>query len=675
MNMLTRLFNRLLPTTVCVVIVVFTVTDVRAQTTTTTWTGAVSANYTTPGNWSPASVPSATDNVIIPVTSRAPVLSALGRGFNVTIANGTSLTVTAGATLNIGGNLINNGTFGGDGELATVGTTSTSQILDGTGGLINLGNLTIGAAGASLQSPMNIARRLFLTGSLTTTTGNTLTLLSTVDVTAFVVNNGGIVNGTVTVQRAIDGSINAGLGYRHYSSPVANSTIADLAAPGFTPNVAAGAAYNASNTPRATVPFPTVFEYDQARVANGAIVYNPPIDRGYQVPNPTLGLAAPLEVAHGYAVNISSTSLVDFVGTLNNGTYSRQLARNAAGSTDDASAGWHLVGNPYPAPMDFAVLAPPPTGASTNLVGIDAAIYVVQSTSQYGNTYRTYMSNINAVNPVAPVGQGFFVHVTTPGTTGTITFQNAQRLTSSDNTTFQRTAAITHPQLELTLQSVATPALTDLAIVHFQSGSTSGVDPRYDALKLANGTGLNLSTLMGSGESLAIDGRPLPTGQLTVPLQVFIPVSGDYTLQASQLRNMSGLYSYLRDKQTGAFIDLAQQASYTFNLNAYNTTPRFELVFSPQRVLATAPAALTQQVSLYPSPTKELAFLELPASLGNQALTATLVDALGRNVRTISLPAQGTAAHQLRLNGLSTGVYAMQLRTEAGVVVKRLVIE
>jgi hypothetical protein len=67
--------------------------------------------------------------------------------------------------------------------------------------------------------------------------------------------------------------------------------------------------------------------------------------------------------------------------------------------------------------------------------------------------------------------------------------------------------------------------------------------------------------------------------------------------------------------------------------------------------------------------------VELPAALGKQPVVATLLDALGREVRTTTLAAQGAQAHQLSLAGLPTGVYALRLHTSAGVVAKRLVIE
>ena len=702
MNILTRAFNDSKSTLLCLGLTLFSVAAAQAQTV-LSWVGGslVAPNsWNRPENWLPAQVPAAGDFVTINPTTNACILNALGRVRDVTINSGASLTLGASGILNLGGNLLDNtgAQFGGPGVVNITGAFLPQSIGGGGTGVsgsgpINIKDLMVGpsgAAGATLNHSMDISRLLDLSGILNTNLNpsmSTLRLLSDPTQTAFVIDravptipfpNLSFVNGPITVQRAIDGSANVGLGYRHYSAPVAATTIADLTVPGvggFTPEVSAGAAYNASTFPRATTPFPTVYDYLESRVANTTISYpGSNIDRGYEVPNPSLGTGALLEVTRGYAVNIASTALVDFVGTLNNGTYTRTLTRTLAAGTDDALMGWQLLGNPYPAPLDFSVIAPPPGTAQPDLVGVDAALYVVQSTSQYGNTYRSYTSSSNSINPVIPVGQGFYVHVTTSNSTGSITFRNSQRLLTDDYTSFQRPTPITHPQVELSLRSNANPIINDVAVVYFDNGSTVGPDARYDAVKLVNSTGLNMSTLTPGGQSMAIDARPVPTSQLTLPLQVFVPTNGTYTLRADQLRNMGSLNTYLHDMQTGAMINLAQVSSYTFSMVATNLSPRFELVFSAS-VLATAPAALSQQVSLYPSPTKGAAFVELPASLGGRAIQGTLVDALGRTVRTIALPAQGTAAHKVDVSGLTAGVYALRLNTSAGMVVKRLVIE
>lgn len=109
--------------------------------------------------------------------------------------------------------------------MATTG--STWQVLGGTSGLA-LQNLTIGAAGAALGTATSLRQVPTLLGDLATGKQR-LTLRSSasagVATDALVVHNGGVVPGTATVQRAIDPSVNPGLGYHHFSTPTSTSTV------------------------------------------------------------------------------------------------------------------------------------------------------------------------------------------------------------------------------------------------------------------------------------------------------------------------------------------------------------------------------------------------------------------------------------------------------------------
>jgi hypothetical protein len=93
-----------------------------------------------------------------------------------------------------------------------------------------------------------------------------------------------------------------------------------------------------------------------------------------------------------------------------------------------------------------------------------------------------------------------------------------------------------------------------------------------------------------------------------------------------------------------------------------------------QALLATAPAAVSQQVGVYPNPTRGAVQLSLPPSLGRQATEASLVNTLGQTVLRTTLPASSTT-QQLALPGLAQGVYTLRLLTTEGTVNKRLVIE
>jgi hypothetical protein len=491
------------------------------------------------------------------------------------------------------------------------------------------------------------------------TNGKALTLRSTPSAgSALVHNNGGVVVGTATVQRAIDPTLNSGLGYRQFSAPVGNTTVADLATSSFAPVV--NPAYNTSATPTAETPFPTVYGYDQSRltVANNLAGF----DKGWVSP---VALSDPLTVGRGYTVNIGADEVVDFVGTLTTGDQTPLALSRTSGNSD---AGWQLLGNPYPAPLDLSLVAP------ADRANLDAAMYVSQSLGQYTTQYRAYVNGLSTSgtnNSIVPSGQGFFARVSAGQTSGSFTFRDNQRLTTFDATSMQRTAADARPQVHLALRGAGTAS--DAAIVYFETGATAGLDAQYDAAKLPNTTGLNLSTAT-AGQALAIDGRPLPTAALTIPLNVYVPTTGTYTLEASQLLNLNGLHPYLRDTQLGTLTDLAQQPSYSFSQNATFLGARFELVLTPAQPLA-ATAAAQAQIAVYPNPARTLAYVELPAALGAQPVAATLLDALGREVRTTTLAAQGAQAHQLSLAGLPAGVYTLRLRTNAGVVAKKLVIE
>jgi len=637
----------------------YTLTIAAPAVTAVTWTGNFNTNWFDASNWTPNQVPTTTLDAVIPTApsgGRFPFITpGTAQARNLTLNSGATLTQTSG-TLVLAANLTNNGTFQATGGTVALGSTTTSNILGASN--TRFWNLTVGPSGVqqSTSATTSVQAILLLNGNFTTN-GNPFTLLSSASGDALVVNNNGVVTGTVTVQRYIDPSLNPGLGYRHYSAPVSNTTVADLATAGFTPVV--NPAYNAAAAPSTVRPFPTAYGYDQSRVS--LTNTSTPFDRGFFSP---AALSTPLTVGQGYAVNLGASELVDFNGTLNTGTFTQSLASNRDANPD---GGWQLVGNPYPAPLDYAQVA------AADRTGLDAAIYVYSSTSQYSGQYRGFVNGVG--NSVVPSGQGFFTRVAAGQATGTLTLRDNQRMTSPSATTFQRTAE-TRPLVQLTLKGASGTA-SDEAYVYFEPGATAGFDPQYDAVKLPNTTGLNVSASLGS-QQLAIDGQPvLGTTQRIVPLALGVPTAGTYTFTAAQVLNLSTVPVYLRDLQSGAVIDLARQPSYQFtvsNASALITT-RFELVFSPQQPLATAPAALAQQVALYPNPAKQAAFVELPASLGRQAVTATLVDALGREARTVTLPAQGALAHQLDLTDVPAGVYALRLNTSAGVLVKKLTVQ
>ena len=621
------------------------------------WNGSVSTDWFDANNWT-GGVPTPTLDAQIPAGApRYPLLTTGTPTAKTLNLDADGQLNQTGATLDLKGAFVTNGAY-----TATGGTVALSGVApQAVGGAreARFWNLSVGATGAALSGPAALQRVLTLGADLNTN-GRAFTLLSGPGGTALVVNSNGVVNGNATVQRYLDPRLNAGPGYRHYSAPVRNTTVADLATAGFAPVLTP--AYNTSPTPGTVTPFPTVYGYDQARLAT--VTNNlTPFDQGW------FSLATPVDalaVGRGYTVHLGSGELVDFVGTLNNGDQTVGLSRNAGATA--ATAGWALLGNPYPAPLALNAVA------AADRANLDAASYVFETAGPYTGQYRTYVNGLGG-NPVVPLGQGFFVRVSTGQTGGSFAFRNSQRLTGFDATTMHRTADDLRPQVQLALQA-AVSGLRDNLCVYFEAGATAGPDAQFDAVKLPNTTGLNLAAQV-AGAELAIDGRPLPVPgapDLTVPLAVRGPASGAYILEATQLLNLpAGTRVYLRDRLAGALIDLQQQPRYTFALDALATGPRFELLFAQQAgVLGPVATSLARRVALYPNPATASVTVEVPAALRHSPMSATLLDGLGRAVLRQQLPA-GTAEHRLLL-AVPAGVYSLRLQTPAGVVVEKLVV-
>jgi uncharacterized delta-60 repeat protein len=608
-------------------------------------------------------VPTRNIDAVVPDGLVAYVGSGNAQARSLLVGAGANV-LQVGGTMELTGNLVSQGSNTSGTYLQELRLTGSSNQTITNGQSLNLSKLTVGSAGATLQGPVTIRTLLTLRGDLTTN-NQPLRLVTNYAASganpALVDNAGGVVQGLAIVERAITGS-NQGRGYRHYAPPVTGATVATLATATFTPEVSQASVYNTSASPGTTVPFPTVYAYDESRLASVTNTYSA-FDKGFIVPS---GLNAPLVPGQGYAVNIAGTEVVNFVGILNNGDYPVALTRVAG----NADAGWALVGNPYPAVLDWDL---------TTRAGLNDALYVVQSTGQYTGGYSGYVNGVavnNGSQFVAP-GQGFFVRVADGQTNGSITFTNAARTVTATPTNFQRLTQETRPLVRLALTGAG---LTDETVVYAETGATPAFDPTFDAAKLANPTGLNLS-ILSAGASLAIDGRAAFTTSTTLPLGVGVPAAGTYTLAAVALDNLpAGLTAYLRDAQTGQSTKLTTGTNYDFRVSATEAQAlvlgRFTLGFNPQTALATTPFLSAGAVSVYPNPAHGGFAVTMPGITGANAVQAELINTLGQVVRhqSAALPASGTN-FSISTTELATGVYVLRLQAGNTTLTKRVVVQ
>ncbi|MDO7846549.1 T9SS type A sorting domain-containing protein [Hymenobacter sp. M29] len=507
----------------------------------------------------------------------------------------------------------------------------------------------------------------FLTHVLTLTTGNLasnghLTLTSNASGTAMVVNpvGGGVVTGVSTMERFITG-LSGAPGYRHYSSPMKlsaagiSTTVQEFAddLPVFELNPA----YNtAGNT---ATPFPTFFQYDETRLTAS----KPGFDDGWMVPTATQDLL-PLR---GYTAQTLPTTTVDISGLLQTGNVSYSLGRGSL-----ANSGWHLLGNPYPAPMDWDV-ARSTTGM---LSGVADALYVFEPSGQYTGTYKAYVNGLgqNGGTKDLAAMQGFFVRATAP--TASVSLTNAVRATSYLSPVFNRTTTAP-PVLRLEARNLAT-ATADETVVYFEPGAALGFSAQHDAYKVQlNGNGRPSLWSQAGAESFAINGLPDLATAPVIPLGVRVSQDGAHELTLTGLTDApAGTQVWLEDRVLNRRQNLAASPAYAFTMLANYSGQRFYLNFVAGTVTAVTTGQLAARTALYPNPTTARATLELAGLREQGPVQVEVVNVLGQTVRQLSTrPKQGFLSETIDLNGLATGVYTVRIHAQEGTVVKRLVKE
>jgi hypothetical protein len=623
------------------------------------WDGDVSTDYLVAANWQGDVQPEPADSIFIPASApRFPVLDGNATAGTFAIAPGASMTVSSTGALTLTGHLRTGGPVNGAGIVSLQG--SARQNIGGASQL-RIGELHVGSAGAVQTGDVAVQRILDLTGVLTTN-GKNLTLLSDASATAMVINRAsGRVIGNATVQRYISPALNSGAGYRHLSAPVTGVKMSSLTSASFTPVL--NTAYNTQGN--TVQPFPNMFGYDQGRVISSANSGSIDFDRGFFVPATT---STPFADAKGYTINMTPAAVLSFTGALHNGTFnSGPLFRGM-----QTAAGWHLLGNPYPAPLDW-------NAAFSEATGLENAVYVFKSSGRYAGSYEAYVNGIGTARFIG-IGQGFFVRTASPGSNGSLNLTNASRVTTYLNPTVNRSALPTtdlRPQLRLEL--VTAGSQQDAAYVYFENGATTGFDRVYDALKLPGGNPLYLASGL-PGQAFSINGLPaLTSAGAAVPLLAYLPQAGAFTLQVGELKNFGSTLVQLEDRQTGIWHDLRPQTSLAFQASrADAAATRFVLHIGQARALASSAAVLpTDAVSVWPNPASSTISINVSAlPTGNEQLKLTLLNVLGKAASTQQVAVRGgNASATLDLSGLAPGVYTLRGATSTHTFTRSVVVQ
>jgi hypothetical protein len=441
------------------------------------------------------------------------------------------------------------------------GTVNFDQTTPGTTNVLK--NLTIDRTSSGL---VTIGNNLTVNELMTTTIGTALTIpVSTVltigngcqasilgsltnnaTASGLVIESGGsLINNSASVAATVKRDITKDNKWHFLSSPVSDQEICNS---DFAPVTG-----SFNSTTGVTFDF---FRWSEPTVAGNKNWLN--LKQTDWLPNTTaFGNPPKFAVKTGYLVAYSSTfagsATKVFTGTLNTGDQSVTLT---IGGNN-----WNLIGNPFPSAIDWDLV----TGKS-NLTS--AYYYIYNALKSGGAGYEVLSTGY------IPAMQGFFVKASTAGSLGfpfTSRVPGGTWLKSTD----------TEPVNQLSLK-LGKDAFYDVTSIIFSlNGSMNKA--WYDADKLFSmDTKVpQVYTIKDNNQKICINTLPVIKDPVTVPLGIYIPADGNYTLELSGFESFSNLPGIvLEDLKTNTTRNLAQTPSYTFGALKTDDPARFLLHFA-----------------------------------------------------------------------------------------------
>jgi hypothetical protein len=647
---------------------------------------------------------------------------------NISIQNGLTLTVgvfdLGSNTINLSGNLVNNATL--TPSTSTLSIISGSTTISGSSST-SLGNLTITASGnlvasANLSihsnftnngtynanngtitfdgpaaqviqgstntsfnnivynnnSSLTVSTPQSLIGVLSITTssgvfnanGNlTLVSTSTSDARIAQITNGGSISGNVTVQRYLpnSGSLRA---YRYLASPVTNATVSQWKS-----SFPITGTFNDPSTPAEWPAFPTLTQANPSMYS-----YN-------EAHTPTTTVEDRFETFPPNGSNTSSTTLVNgkgyssfvrqqvpitlsLTGAPQQGSVGVAVTAQSAGGND----GWNLIGNPYPAPINWANVTVPG--------GVANSIVIKDNTNNFGQGAGTFVSFASGIGIPASytgtisLGQAFWVRATSGAT---IIFQEDDKEAIS-NPKFVRRETVSN----LVRVNLSGNGKQDELVIRLADGALDKADNSFDGYKLKNDY-LSFSSLSSDGFKMAINAQAQFSGKLLREVKSFPfaiegngtwVLQGNYKISFSEMETLdNGASIILKDTfLNDSLLVTSQTPDYSFTItnDPKTFTDRFKVIIARTNVITAIEEELfANQINVFPNPTDGIFTLEVSKDISGKVRA---MNGLGVEIGEVQMIDQGKFLKgQFDLREHPAGLYFIKVSDGAKVFIRKVI--
>ncbi|KIA89136.1 hypothetical protein OA86_08735 [Kaistella jeonii] len=350
--------------------------------------------------------------------------------------------------------------------------------------------------------------------------------------------------------------------------------------------------------------------------------------------------------------------------------------------------GYNLVGNPYASNIDLLKLYEI-NGGKTGLAesqivspNISATFYFwnnngnkqfqQQGSSYEGQAYALFnvltgpagtgtQSTLSSKIPsnIVKVGQGFMTRSLLAGYN--FKFNNSIRTNETSTTDFLGKGASAIQDDRYWLKMTAPSGITStIAIVHYPGGNN--LFGPEDSRSMGGSDALYS---MVENEKLAIDGRSSMaiTDIILLGTQHFVSDTYIIGLETTEGIFANGQNIYLKDKQTGIFTNLSEE-NYRFEVNAGESSGRFEIVYQPETILSTTNSH-KDEIIVYRDGTNFTVRSE-----SKKIDEVEMFDAVGKLIKIVK-PNRKQAV--LDASTLPNGVYILKITLDGKVMIKKII--
>ena len=543
---------------------------------------------------------------------------------------------------------------------ANIYLRNSNSRLGCTGSTIGSGNYTdfVVTGNTTLSGGVNISNMLSILGG-TLTTGGNLTLKSTSTKTAYIPTiSSGSISGNITVERYIP----ALRKFRFLAAPVVGATAAQWrdnggTTPGIgthiTGNINGGINFDASTTNAASA-----FSYNESLAGSDVTVGSGATsDPGWTAF--TDGNTQALTNGKGFRILVRGDRTISLTGgtatanptTLSvTGTYPASSVIIATTKTNAfTNSGYNLVGNPYPATIDWNAVT---KGANIS------ATYTTYNPSS--NSYVQWNGSTGDATRYIASGQAFFVQQT--GATGGITIAEANKVTNAAGNFF-RNKLSDHLKVSMTYDS----ANYDAAFIHFREDAQNDFDT-YDGLKFQN-AGVNIASVGTDGKRYNINSLSSLTKTTEMPLSVLGSVLTNFELKFEDVESFKNHELYLIDHYLNKMLLLSNGFTYPIALSSDSASVkdgRFKIVFVQKATGINLNEKNANAFILYPNPAANTIHLLLDAkNTYNENVSFEIFNQLGARLQQGNLDFTTAKDQAIAIDNLAQGSYFIKLQSNS----------